>query len=102
MILRHRHRHAQEGVEGIRLPVASRAGQTRPELSLEHGMHKGIVASHMIRKRLGGDDVVGSAKRVLRMKKYELERVECYARFRKILIIKLNYFKRVISQSILK
>lgn len=62
MILRHRHRHAQEGVEGVRLPMASRTSQTRPELRLEYGVYEGIVTPHVIRKRLRGHDVIGSAE----------------------------------------
>lgn len=67
MILRHRHRHAQKGVEGVRLPVAPRTGQTRPELRLEHGVYEGVVTPHVIRKRLRGNDVVRPAERVLQM-----------------------------------
>lgn len=72
MVLRHRHRHTQERVEGVGLPVTPRTGQTGSELRLEHGMDEGIVAPHVIRQGLGGDDVVGSTERILQSKMKKL------------------------------
>lgn len=73
MILRHRYRHAQKRIEGVRLPVTSRTGQTGAKLRLKHGVHEGVVTSYVIRQGLGGDDVIRSAKRVLRKEKETYE-----------------------------
>lgn len=40
VVLRNRHRHAQERIERVRLPVTPRTRETRPKLGLEHRVHE--------------------------------------------------------------
>lgn len=65
MILRDRHRDAQKRVEGVRLPMTPRTSQTRPELRLEHGVHEGVVAPHVIRQSLGCNNIIRPTECVL-------------------------------------
>lgn len=63
--MRQLHADAVEGVEGVALAVAARAGQRGAELRLKHSLHEGAVAAQVVSQGLSRHHLVGAPYRIL-------------------------------------
>lgn len=73
LVLRHRHGHTEEGVEGVALPLAPGAGERGAKLRLEHGVHEAVVAADVVRQSLRRHHLVRATEGVLQQKHREIE-----------------------------